>query len=73
MHGPTCALRIYELKSDFHILEMYTLPNKTMTPLPKNNLDIYSCEISSIVSTKTVRKKQSLQHLDSSALIAPMF
>lgn len=33
---------------------MYNLPNKTMTPLPKNNLDIYSFERLSIVYTKTV-------------------
>lgn len=33
---------------------MYTLPNKTTSPLPKINVDIYSFEKSSMASNKTV-------------------
>lgn len=42
------------IKSDLHILETHTLPNKTMILLAKNNPDVYSFGRSSLLSTKIV-------------------
>lgn len=52
MHAPTYALRLYELKWDIHILEICTLPNKTMTPLSKNKVQITILKAYSTVSTR---------------------